>query len=456
MTQKTLSRRNFLKAAATGAGAALLAACAPQQATQAPAAVEQTAAPAAKEPVTIQVLWNNWGENYNNLMKLIGDEFTKGTPEIKVEWTFETEWKTKLLTQVAGGTPPDCDYTNLDAHATLAEKNTFMALDNFVSTTGLKREDFVLAMYDASTWQGKLYSLPGGVDWICMVWSKDVYEAAGLDPESPPATYTEWIEHSMKILELDSDGNLARVGFSGGIDNYFRNVLLNGGRFWDAENQKVTADESVNIEVMKSFADYINKLDVNKLAAFNSRPDMYQSGSTFSTKQSAYQVDGFWVYDVLDKYAPDINYGVALYPIINAGAEDERKNYLLNGWMVGIPQNAKNAESAWQFMKYAFVDEAAKMGYQTLNGPCVVKTYPDFIKGMTNILGENNRMAKYLEVFTKTGELGQKTWPVMRANAFYRDEETRIYDFIMRGEKTAEGGLAEVTANVQAEYDKGA
>jgi ABC-type glycerol-3-phosphate transport system substrate-binding protein len=129
---------------------------------------------------------------------------------------------------------------------------------------------------------------------------------------------------------------------------------------------------------------------------------------------------------------------------------------MLGGWMVSIPAGAKNADAAWKFMNYAFVDEAAKMGYDTLNGPCVVKTYPDFIKGMTKILGENNRMSKYLEVFTKTGELGQKTWPVMRANAFYRDEETRIYDFITRGEKTPEEGLKEVTTNVQAEYDKGA
>jgi len=459
MTNRSISRRDFLKTTATGAGAVILAACTAPQPTQAPAGgegTEPTSVPAATGPVTIQVLWNNWGENYNNLMKVIGDEYTKVNPNVTVEWTFDGEWKTKLLTQVAGGTPPDSTYTNLDAQATLAEKNTFMALDNYLSASGLKRDDFVIAMYDAGLWEGKLFSLPGGVDWIAVVWNKDVYKEAGLDPEKPPVTYDEWLEHSRAINKFDDAGNLERVGFTGGIDNYFRNVLLNNGSFWDADNEKVTAADPTNVSSMEYIHDYIKEVDINKLAAFNARPDMYQAGSAFSTNQAAYQVDGFWVYDVLDKYCPDIDYGVMLYPIINSGKEEERSNYMLGGWMVSIPTGAKYAQEGWDFMKYAFIDEAAKMGYQTLNGPCVPKTYPDFIKGMTEILGADNRMSPYLEVFTKTGELGQKTWPVMRVNAFYRDEETRIYDFIMRDEMTAQEGLTEVQTNVQAEYDKGA
>jgi hypothetical protein len=69
-------------------------------------------------------------------------------------------------------------------------------------------------------------------------------------------------------------------------------------------------------------------------------------------------------------------------------------------------------------------------------------------------MGEDNRMSPYLDTFTLTGEHGTKYWPAIEINAFYADEVNRIYDFVIRGEKTAEEGLNEVTVNVQAELDK--
>jgi len=285
-----LSRRHFLQASGAGLASVVLAACA------LPAAQPGTAGggQAAAQPTTLQVLNANWGELYNGLMENIGKDYMTANPDVQVTWTFEDEWKTKLLTQVAGGTPPDASYTNWTAQASLADKNTFTALDSYVEATGLKREDFVISMYDASVWDNKLFAIPGGADYITVFWNKDVYRDAGLDPEAPPLTNDQLLEHSKAILKKDADGNITRVGYIPNADQFITQAYLFGGEFYDAANRKVTANNELNVQALQWLADYVKLLDINKLTAFNSNfPSYSQAGNAFATKQSAYLVTGF-------------------------------------------------------------------------------------------------------------------------------------------------------------------
>jgi len=446
------SRRQFLQMSGTALGGLLLAGCAAPVAQPGGSA----SSGAAAETVTLTILNANWGELYNGLMEKIGQDYTAANPNVAIEWTFEQEWKTKLLTQVAGGTPPDAAYTNWQAQANLAEKNTFTPLDSYMEATGLKREDFVISMYDASVWDGKLFAIPGGADYITLFWSKDVYRDVGLDPEAPPTTGDELLEHSKKILQKDADGNITRIGYVPTADQFITWAYLNGGEFYDAENRKVTANNETNVQTLEWLLDYVKLLDVNKLAAFNANyPGYSQAGNPFSTKQSAYLITGFWAYDALNQFAPDIDYGITFQPT-PTGAEAERANYMIQGWMYTIPTGAKQADTAWNFIKYAFIDEAAKMGYLTLNGPCVKSSFKDFEDGLRAQIGPKDRISPYLDVFTRTGEAGTKHWPNMSVNGFYYDEVVRIWDFVARGEKTPQEALDEVTATVQAELDKAA
>ena len=38
-----------------------------------------------------------------------------------------------------------------------------------------------------------------------MYWNKDLFEAAGLDPDTPPASYEEWTEMASKITDADKN-----------------------------------------------------------------------------------------------------------------------------------------------------------------------------------------------------------------------------------------------------------
>jgi len=275
----------------------------------------------------------------------------------------------------------------------------------------------------------------------------------GLDVDSPPATADELVEQSKEILKFDANGDIERIGWIPSGGQFLQWAYIFGGEFYDAENKKVTANDPKIIEALQWVVDYISLVDVDKLNAFNARPGLWEPGNPFSTKQSTYAFDGFWFYEALDLYSPDIDYGIDVWPTLN-GTMEERANYLIQGWMYGIPDGAAHPDEAWEVMKYAFVDEAALMGYSTLNGPCYKPSFDDFNAGVIETIGDDNRMAPYFDAFTETGEAGEKHWPNMPANSFLYDEVIRIYDFVVRGEMTPQEGLDEATVNAQEELDE--
>lgn len=466
MTYKPVSRRSFLKAAAVGSAGALLAACAAptqvettqpeaeQPAAEQPAVEQPQAEAPAAEAVTLKVLAENWGEVYNNLMMVIGDEFTKENPAITVEWEFDPEWRTKMTTLFAASTPPDLCFMRSDFLASVAPKDVLLPLDNYLAEAGAKREDFVLAMYDSGSYQGKLFGMPGGADYWNLFFSKTVFEAAGLDPEAPPTTVAELNDVSKAVTSYDADGNLSVAAMMYSTYWLPQWLYVFGGKMYDDANQKITADDPKNLEALTWMRDYYQAMgDIDKLTAFAQRPGFFEAGNPFATQQCAFVTDGFWYYEAIDQHAPDLEYGVAFWPTLN-GTEEEKKNYMLGGWHYSLAKGIPNPDASWKFMRYMFWDKSAKMGIDTLNGTCVISQLDDWVTGMQAKLGDTNRMSPYLHIFTDTGAVATNYIPIIPNQSFYTDELARICDLVVRNEMEPQAALEEVTTNVQADLDK--
>lgn len=459
--QMRMNRRNFLRVTAGLGGAAVLSACAAPAAapaaTSAPAAATDApteAAPAASgDAIVVDALNENWGDIYNNLMTEIGKSFTAANPNITVDWNFDPEWTTKLTTLIAANTPPDATIMRPGTLASIGSKGALLELNDFVKAAGKTRDDFITPIYDSSMLNGKLYAIPGGADFICQFYSKDIYKDAGLDPEKPAVTTADFLEYAKQILKKDSAGDLQRIGYAPSAGHLVNWAFIHGGKFYDEGSGKITANDPANVAALEYMKEFVKLYDVNKLAAFNSQPGMFEAGNPFSTKRLGSVMDGFWFYEAIDQHAPDLNYGVTWWPTLKDSDED-RKRYAISGWMYSLPKGAKDTDAAWKFVRYAFIDEAAKMGVDTLNGPCVRSALQPWVDGMTKKIGDKNRMAPYLHFFTDTGALATNFFPIIPVQSFYNDELNRVYDLVVRDQMTPQAGLDEVTKNVQAELDK--
>jgi multiple sugar transport system substrate-binding protein len=447
------TRRAYLGLALASAGAATAACGAPG----AGAPGGSPGAPAGA-PVTLEVWNSDWGQLYNDYMRAIGDDFTKQTPAVTVNWLFQERIDEKIIAATAGGSPPDTHYTNVNFQGSFAFKGLLRPLDDYLKATRLGRKDFIASMWDLSVWRGKLYAVPGGADWDVLFWNKGVFAEAGLDPEKPPRTFKELEEVSLRLLRRDGAGNITRIGWSPGhasSPGYLHLIHHFGGQLYDEARGKITIDHPKVLECLDALVAYGRKLDYAKAVAFwTGKPSYSRPDSPFSNGSSVFQNTGFWAYDPFDKYAPDLRYGVMTHPTAT-GAREELKNYVIHGWMYAIPTASKHPDAAWQFDRYAFVDQAARMGYLTLNGPCPLAQLEPFRKAMVEqVLGPTNRLTPHMNVFLDVARAGTKYLPPTPVAPAFTREITNAFRAALSGEKASRDALADATKTVQAELDQ--
>ncbi len=352
-------------------------------------------------------------------MARIGDSYTQANPGVAVEWKWMTDAQKQLTAAIAGGVPPDANYTNYVFLPEMAFQGGQIQLDTYLKQSGMKAEDFIPATWQAVQYQGHTYALPGGSDWITMFWNKDAFRIAGLDPEKPPATLQDLEDMSNQLYKTDASGNLTMMGIPPTAFGISQNAFLMGGGFYDEKSGQLTANDPNNIKALEWEVALAKRWGQAKIAAFTKgMPGYSKKGSGFATNKQAFLTTGFWAYDPLDQFSPDLKYGIAYEPTPTGSLED-RSRYLIQGWDYGIPTGAKHPAEAWAFIKYAFYDQAALMGSETLNGPCVLKTFPDFVSQVQKNIGANNRMTPYLKIFTDVASAGSKFWPVLPMSSQY-------------------------------------
>ena len=54
---------------------------------------------------------------------------------------------------------------------------------------------------------GKTYGIPFQRSTPVLYWNKDAFKEAGLDPETPPASWAEMVEMGKKLTKTDASGN---------------------------------------------------------------------------------------------------------------------------------------------------------------------------------------------------------------------------------------------------------
>ena len=128
------------------------------------------------------------------------------THKDKIELTTipDNQMVTKLATGVQAGEVPDL--VSFD----LIYMPDFMKAGFLVDLTDDLKADpnyasVARAYKDIATYEGKLYGAGFTPDVSVLVWNKDLFKRAGLDPEKPPQTIGEIDEDAKKIRALGPD-----------------------------------------------------------------------------------------------------------------------------------------------------------------------------------------------------------------------------------------------------------
>lgn len=315
------------------------------------------AIPAATEAPKVDKLrvWIQWGDNPQQIQTLF-DKYTAQTG-IKVEVTAPLE-EDKILPALTGSEPPDVlVLSGGDLVKSYAKEGLVAELSDIIKTGGIDLNDFFPAPLLQCKSGDKILCLPWGTDMYALFWNKDMFEAAGLDPNTPPKTMEELAQFADKLTKVDADGNLTQVGFlpDQGWDHSDLYVRMMGDFWYSPDGQHVTANNQAMIDQMTWQQQFYKKYGSDKVLAFSSGwADQYMSADyPFYTGKMAMYVDGEWMTgpNFISAFKPEASYGVAPFP--PPAAHPERANTATVGGTVAvIPSGAKNKDASAKLLAW--------------------------------------------------------------------------------------------------------
>ncbi|MCV7065517.1 extracellular solute-binding protein [Mycolicibacterium farcinogenes] len=193
----------------------------------------------------------------------LGPDFTKRTG-ITIEYLLPGgggNWQdvdSKLSNQFAAGTPPTMATVGANSMYTYAEAGLLQPLDALMADNGFRDEDQIPAFRQVGRYQGQTVAALCRLAAMVFSYNLDVFEKAGLDPNSPPTTWSEMRQASQAIVS----GGHARYGAVHSYDadaNWSFENFINwaGGSMMDPERRRFTFTDEPGVRALSYWSELI-------------------------------------------------------------------------------------------------------------------------------------------------------------------------------------------------------
>lgn len=297
--------------------------------------------------------WEKWTGFEAQAMRVVVEEFNASQDRIYVEYSSVSQIDRRLMLAIAGGVPPDVAGIWGHVLPVYAENNALTPLDSFAEAKGVGREDYIPVFWDICSYRGHLWALPSTPGSLALIWNKDLFREAGLDPNTPPRSLEEMEAFNENLSRLDSDGRLVAAGHLPAEPGWWPAVWgwTFGGDWMDADGTlQVHTPETLT--AFKWIASYPERYGAANLMSFRDGFGNFASPQNpFFTGRVAMVMQGPWIYNFIQNYAPDdFEWGVAPFP----SSDPERLGpvSLVETDVLVIPAGAAHPEAAFEFIRY--------------------------------------------------------------------------------------------------------
>ncbi|RKN70122.1 ABC transporter substrate-binding protein [Paenibacillus ginsengarvi] len=281
-------------------------------------------------------------------------EFTKLHPNITVKPVYTGSYAdTTVKTQagVQSKTPPDVAVLLSTELFSLMDMNAIIPLDEFIAKEGGDSylSDFYPAFMANSQTGGKTYSIPFQRSTIVLYYNKQMFKAAGLDPEKAPQTWAELRDHAKKLTKDGTWGlEIPVSGFAYWMLQTF--ALQNGKNLMTQDGKKVMFDTPENVEGLQYWSDLAMKDKVmpQGVTEWGTVPSDFLEGKTAMMYHTTGNLSNV-------KKNAKFDFGVGFLPKNKSfGSPTGGGNFYI---FKDIEK--KKQEAAWQFVKFMTEAERA-------------------------------------------------------------------------------------------------
>lgn len=208
------------------------------------------------EPVTITFESYNYGTEGlggEGTQQLI-DEFEAEHPDIRIEpkGTPAGEIHSSVHAQAAAGNPPDVAQIGWSKFGFLLENLPYVPLEEIAPAGELEAhlEGMYPAAVELGRRDGELAGIPYSVSTPTLFINADLFTAAGLDPQQPPATWTEVRDAAAAIAATGAQGVYVDAAGEAKSDFLTQSLInSNGGRLL-GDDDSLQLDQPAAVEAL--------------------------------------------------------------------------------------------------------------------------------------------------------------------------------------------------------------
>lgn len=342
-----------------------------------PAALAQT-------PVEIVVGGANpaWGipdrnatSSFERARRRVFDEFSRAHPDITLKRYSSLRLQgpaaeSGIIMAYAGGAAPDVVYVNFRQLRNYAAQGFLRPLNDLVAQTPNVLDRVQPRIKSVLDVDGKIYSIPWAQYVQALYYRKDLFRAAGLDPNKPPTTWNEFYDYARALT--DQEKGQWGFAFEQGTESYYWiNFLYQAGGDVALPDEKGRLLAAFNSPAGAQALQFYRKLISAPWTDASGKTWKGVANRTSTRKQDisggkvgmwfAYQSD-----DITNMNQFDLNpslLGIAAMPKGPTGLTGNE----INAGMWGINAAVKDPDkvaACWEFIRYMASEEASRVRTQ--------------------------------------------------------------------------------------------
>ena len=289
------------------------------------------------------------------------------------------------------------------------------------------KDDLQQGHIEAGTVDGAEYTLPFITDVSVMVWNKNLYKEAGLDPEQGPKSIDQFVEQAKKVAALNKDGVAGSylAGQSGGalVFDLFPSVWADGESVMNKDGSEATLDNDSMKGVLDAYKELANT--TNGLGAGSKE----ETGATWTAPFANGKI-GVMPYPNTSTTAlfdaeKDGGFEVGVAPI--PGTKEGKTSTFLGGDAMGISKDSKHVAQAWNFLYWLMQSDAQKevfadQGDTASNIQTLKTAYKDAdprIQTINSVIIDGNGQTPKSPAFNEAFNAAGSPWQLLVQNAVW-------------------------------------
>lgn len=284
--------------------------------------------------------------------------------KVKVERFEYDAYQDMVLTTLASGEGvPDVITLDPMWAGGLIRGKTVLPLDKAESE--LNVADFVPGGWNLYAWKDVQYGIPLDLDYNLMFYRKDVYDAAmeKLGVTEFPTNTEDYLKVADQVVK--DTGKPAVILFQGDYYAWYQSFLAPmGGDLISEDSTQYVYNSPEAVKALELYSDVANKYKVGKLWDFNTDGDPMVALQNSEANAIMY---GSWFATELAAGAPDMAGKWSIAPL-PWGEPGRKYHSATGGACLSIPNNAKEPDLAWEFIKFSMTQESQVSYFKIVSG----------------------------------------------------------------------------------------